>query len=119
MYWIGAGVRKNFFGLGDTSFYGEYGRINDSITGLAFDSRAVGQAGVGTNFTGVTDSTFTRWGVGMTQNVDKAATTLYLTYWNMTPEVSGCAGAAAAGCTVTKQKFEDLSSIQAGAIVRF
>ena len=117
MYWVAAGLRKNWFGIGDTSVFGEYGRINDAITGTAFNT-TTGQAGVGTNFGGVTDSTMTRWGVGLTQNLDKAATTLYLNYQNFNPEVSGCV-VAAANCVVVKQKFDDIQAIQAGAIVRF
>ena len=82
MYWIAAGLRKNWFGIGDTSIFGEYGKINDPLDGRCLQLRRRSVA-VGTNFAGVTDSTLTRWGVGLTQNLDKAATTLYVHYMQL------------------------------------
>ena len=76
-------------------------------------------AGTPGNFTVVTDSGITKWGVGLIQNIDKAATTLYVSYHDYSPEAKGCTGAATPTCLVTNQSLEHIRSIQAGAIVRF
>jgi hypothetical protein len=124
MYWVAAGIRRNWFGIGDTSVFMDYGRINDAAVGGALN--LLSPSGVGTNFGIVTDTTLTRWGVGITQNVDAANSTLYLHYINYSPEVSGCAPSAAAptvartSCAATvKQELEDIRSVNVGAIVRF
>ena len=123
-WWIGAGLRKNYFGIGDTSVFGEYGKINDALNGAALNlstSTTASDGAVG-NFAVVTDSALTKWGFGLMQNLDKAATTLYVHYMNYSFDVKGCAVATAAltpNCTLTKQGLEDIQAIQAGAIVRF
>ena len=117
MSWTAAGIRRNWFGIGDTTFYGEYSRMDGQIDGTALN--LLTPSGAGSNFTVVTDSGITKWGFGMIQNIDKAATTLYIGYMDYSPEAKGCTGAAAPGCAVTSQSLENIRSVQAGAIVRF
>ena len=117
MYWIAGGLRKNWFGLGDTSIYGEYSRMNDQVNGTALN--LLTPSGAGSNFSVVTDSGITKWGIGVIQNIDKAATTMFLSYHDYAPEAKGCTGVASPTCTVTNQSLEHIRSIQAGAIVRF
>ena len=93
---IQAGIAKNWFGIGNTALYGEYGVATD------WGAEAVGRNFAGNsavelpspaansvctptllNFTtvnGVTDTEMRIWGMGITQNVDAAASTLYLGY---------------------------------------
>ena len=81
---IQGGVSKNWFGYGNTSVYGEYGVANDWGADL---TNATG-ATVGRDYTtggftavsGVTSTEMRIWGLGIAQNFDAAATTLYLGY---------------------------------------
>ena len=138
---IQAGVSKNWFGIGNTALYAEYGKETD------FGAEAAGRAFNGSpptpvcpgpnavcspaivNFTtvnGVTDTELTIWGIGMTQNVDAAASMLYLGYRHLEADIT-CTGAAAGGgglrgcCWRTGQEAatEDIHVIVGGAVVRF
>jgi len=141
---IQAGVSKNWFGLGNTAVYGEYGRATDwgaESLGRNFAgststaSCVVGGAG-GTantvcsstlqNFSavnGVTDTELRIWGMGITQNVDAAASTLYLGYRNMDADITctgaGATCAGAAGGAAKSLPTEQIHVITGGAVVRF
>ena len=119
LFWVAAGLKRNFFGIGYTSIFGEYGRISDAFTGTAVNFTS--PDGNGTNFVGgVSNSDVTRWGVGIVQNIDAAAAELYLHYMNYSFDVSGCATTAGgANCVVSKQDLEDIRSVQAGARIKF
>ena len=95
--------------------------------GVPWPERGVSPAIV--NFTtvnGVTDTELTIWGIGITQNMDAAASTLYLGYRHMEADITctgaaagggGCAGAA--GGPAKKLDTEDIHVIAGGAVVRF
>jgi hypothetical protein len=141
VHWlIQAGISKNWFGIGNTAVYGEYGKATD------WGAEAVGRNFAGNsavncpapnavcspalqNFTtvnGVTDTELTIWGIGITQNVDAAASTLYLGYRHSEADIT-CTGAAvgagacagAAGGPAKKLQTEDIHAIIGGAVVRF
>jgi len=144
---VQGGIAKNWFGLGNTALYGEYGKALDwgaESAGRAFAGNTstatcvVGGVG-GTanatctstlqNFTavnGVTDTEMTIWGLGITQNVDAAASTLYLGYRNFQADIT-CTGAVgvggvcagAAGGPAKTLPTEDIHVIVGGAVVRF
>jgi hypothetical protein len=142
-WWVSGGIRKNFFGVGHTSIYGEYGKVTDGLTGqnlnfLGNPAAPVSSTG-GVNMV-VTDSTYTLWGAGIVQNIDKAAMTLYLGWQHRQADVSGAAcanqtgaavaaGAAAPACgsaansaqgaTKVKQELETLNTVYAGGTIRF
>jgi hypothetical protein len=59
LWYVQGGVSKNWFGLGNTVLYGEYGNVED---GLAAGSSA------------------DVWGLGVVQHIDAAAMELYLAY---------------------------------------
>jgi hypothetical protein len=117
---VQAGIAKNWFGLGNTSLYGEYGVSSDwgaTIAGRSYANTSV----IGTNaVAGVTSTDFTVWGLGIVQQVDAAASTLYLTYRNFDADI-GCRSA----CTVdgssvgTKLPTENFQYIMGGAVVKF
>ena len=83
------------------------------------------------NFTtvnGVTDTELRIWGMGITQNVDAAASTLYLGYRNFDADIpapvppcdGACAGAAQPAGTPSKSlPTEQIHVIIGGAVVRF
>jgi hypothetical protein len=88
------GVARNFFGIGDTVVYGEYG----VYSGLAQDYFGTAASGVDLD----------HWGVGVVQHIDAAAMELWLTYKNLS--LSGPSIAATA---------EDYHMIAAGTRIRF
>lgn len=108
---VQAGIAKNWFGLGNTAVFGEYGVSNDwgATTGAGRTYSAASIPGA-TTVAGVTDTEMRVWGVGITQQVDAAATTFYLNYRNFEADIT----AGGAGLPV-----ENMSVIIGGAVVRF
>ena len=83
MWQIQGGITKNWFGMGNTALYGEYNRAKDwgaeiggrnFITSTCFDPIGF------TVLRNVTSTEATVWGVGLVQNIDAAATELYIGY---------------------------------------
>ena len=94
-WYASGGIAKNFFGIGDTVLYGEYG----VYSGVAQDSR------LGLSASGVD---MDHWGVGIVQHIDAAAMELWLTYKNLS--LSGALDA---------NQQEDYHMIAAGTRIRF
>jgi hypothetical protein len=90
-YYLQAGISRNFFGIGNTTAYGEYSRTSSG-------------ANAGAYF--VDKSSTNNWGVGIVQNIDAAATSLYLTYNQVGAKLNGVKG-------------DDIKVILAGARVKF
>jgi hypothetical protein len=71
----------------------------------------------------VTDTELTIWGIGITQNVDAAASTLYLGYRHMNADIvctgSGATCSGLAGGPAKNLPTEDINVIVGGAVVRF
>jgi hypothetical protein len=111
-YWlVQAGITKNWFGLGNTSFYGEYGEATDFIkSGPA----ATGNASpANLNYlAGSSDVEF--YGLGVVQQIDAAAMELYLSWRRFETNVTGV-GAP----NVSANGSSDLDLIHGGARIRF
>src|SRR5262245_47680940 len=101
---IQAGITKNWFGFGNTAIFVEYSRNNGWGAG---EGRGPVFGGQGRNFgvpagpntgivavNGVTDSEMDVWGAGITQNIDAAATEMYLNWRHFDVDIT-CNGAAA------------------------
>jgi hypothetical protein len=74
-WYLAGGVRRNFFGYGDTVLFGEYYNANDFF----FQTRAV--ASSTTPFNGITgDDSASVWGIGVNQYIDAAAMEVFLVY---------------------------------------
>jgi hypothetical protein len=139
---VQGGISKNWFGYGNTSVYGEYGKEDDwgaSDAGRSFAGTSATGACPGANgpciqtlanFTsvfGVTGTTETLWGLGIVQNFDAAATAVYLGYRHFDADITcsstgvNCSGAAAPVGTVALQKLqtEGIDVIVMGARVLF
>lgn len=71
---IQAGIAQNFFGIGRTSLYGEYGRADDWLfaKGIAIVGDIPNSPGDAVRW----------WGLGVVQTIDAAAMDLYLGYRN-------------------------------------
>ncbi|MFM9845752.1 MAG: hypothetical protein ACKVP3_01150, partial [Hyphomicrobiaceae bacterium] len=73
-YWhLAWGVRRNFFGFGDTVLFGEYGEHSGGLAQASFFTA---------NVNAVSDNTVTNWGRGINQYIDAAAMEVFLTYKN-------------------------------------
>jgi hypothetical protein len=137
------GIQKNWFGYGNTSVYGEYGKANDwgaditcGAASTAPTSTCAGTAGRNyaapantTGFTpvfGVTDTELRIWGAGIVQNFAAAATDVYVGYRHMDADIT-CTGAnvgsgvcaGAAGGPAKKLPTEGIDVIVMGARVLF
>jgi len=141
---VQAGISKNWWGWGNTMVYGEYGNATDwgvDSAGRNFTSPTAtncnGASPVlnGTcvaavnNFdtvNGMVSSEVRVWGLGIGQNIDAAASTLYLAYRNMEADIT-CTGATTATgtCAGTSDGIrkslptENIQVIIGGAVVKF
>jgi hypothetical protein len=125
---IQGGITKNWFGFGNTALFGEYSRNNGwgasggqfAPTGRSFS--AANLPG-GTAVNGVTDTEVTMYGFGITQNVDAAATELYLDWRHFSADITcsaanNCSGPAG-GAPGTKLQTEDFWAAIGGARLKF
>jgi hypothetical protein len=112
---IQAGITKNWTGLGNTAIYGEYSQSNDwgADKGLGRDyTGAVGSVSI----FDVTATELTVWGLGIVQNVDAAATELYLGWRHFSADVTG---ATVNGGAQVALPIEDADFVFGGARVKF
>jgi hypothetical protein len=79
-WYVAGGIRKNFFGFGDTVLFGEYYSAKDMLVqsavvlGNAQNTTPLSYAGLG----GSDEATV--WGVGVNQYIDAAAMEVFLVY---------------------------------------
>jgi hypothetical protein len=124
LWWVDAGIERNWFGIGATTFYGEFGRVNDGITGLLATPGGVGaQLSSGLGPLGavgvVVDSDMTWWGAGVVQKVDAAALDLYLAYRQYTADATMGDSLVAGKAVQIPGGLQDIWYIQAGARLQF
>ncbi len=120
------GIRKRLFSLGNTILYGEYGRYNDMFggfdCGLTIDSSVDNTIGkeCRDNYSNkgiyLAGSKIERWGLGIVQEIDTAAMSVWAKYVNLDPEISFVELDAGSHNT---QEYEDLSAFLVGAMVKF
>ena len=103
---VQGGIRRNFFGIGDTSIYGEYGKHNDfgALNAASLGTAASGNLIATAPFT---SDSLKIWGVGVVQQIDAAAMDLYLGYRNYSAAANG------------GESFKDIDVIAAGARIKF
>ncbi len=109
---IQAGITKNWFGPGNTALFGEYSKSNDwgAANGAGRDFAAPVGIGNVVAVNDVTSTELTVWGLGITQNIDAAATELYLNYRHFSADIK----AGGAGVPT-----EDFDAVIGGARVKF
>ncbi len=111
-YWlVQGGISKNWFGPGNTSFYGEYGEATDFIR--SGPAAAGGASPAAPNFVDAS-SEVTFWGLGVVQQIDAAAMELYLGWRRFDTSVSGILAGDAVG-----NGSSDLDLVHGGARIRF
>jgi hypothetical protein len=95
---VQAGISKNWWGMGNTAFYGEYGRAEDQVRiGCPAGACALG-------------SEVDFYGVGVVQNIDAAAMELYLGWRRFETDATDLLGT---------QFDSDLDLVHGGARIRF
>lgn len=98
-HWIvKTGIRRKFNDLGSTVIYGSYAEYNDMLSPAAFGTL------------GWTGSELTRWGFGITQDIDSANLQLFLNYHNLDGEINAAGGII---------ELDDIHFIKAGGIILF
>lgn len=96
-WYVKAGIRQKWTGLGATIVYGDYAEYDD-------------QLGPGARKAGATGSTLQRFGGGIAQEIDAAAMVVYLKYQHMTADIDGAAALS---------NLEDIDFVSAGALINF
>jgi hypothetical protein len=105
-FYLKAGIRQKWSPLGHTVLFGEYGENNDKQSIALWNS-------------GITSSNLSQWGLGVVQEIDAAAMSVWFVYRNFSADQT-CAAVNAATCgTVGKQSFEDLDLFKVGALINF
>ena len=110
-YYIKAGIRQKFIPYGATVLFGEYGKNDDKL------SNALWRAGG-------TSSNLEQYGVGIVQEIDAAAMSLFLVYRHYEGDVTVNGAAALAGSAITgiaagKNSFDEHDLIKFGALINF
>jgi hypothetical protein len=111
LWYVQAGLAKNWFGIGNTVLYGEYSRVNDGINCGAGNCQDFG----GNAGDVINSSEATVWGLGVVQHIDAAAMELYLSYRRYSAEVTSPAGNLISGT----ESFNDFDAVVSGARIRF
>ncbi|MCH9765949.1 MAG: porin [Alphaproteobacteria bacterium] len=108
MWYIKAGIRQRWLPLGHTVLYGEYGNDDDKFT------QAMSAAGV-------TSSELDRYGIGVVQEIDAAAMSVWLAWRHYEPDATcnaaGCLGGGVG--VVGANNLEEFDLIKAGALINF
>jgi predicted porin len=107
LWFVQGGIAKNWTGLGNTVFYGEYANVDDGVASVT-NSVGSGSANVG-GIAATSDANV--WGLGVVQHIDAAAMELYLSYRNYSGEVD-----YNKWCT---EEAKDMSVVMGGARIRF
>lgn len=112
-YYVAAGIAKNWFGIGTTSFYGEWAQGEDALVGQTIAFTPAG--GGGTQLTGiVTTSDVEMYGIGVGQKISQGSLELYLNWRHFDYDLKGVQGA-----NIVTVPLEDLDIVYAGARLKF
>jgi len=115
-FYLKGGIRQKWSPLGHTVLYGLYGENNNKQSIADWDS-------------GITSSNITQWSLGLVQEIDAAAMSMWFVYNNFSADLNcsttknlggtegGCQNAK--GLVAGKNSFDDFQSFKAGALINF
>ena len=106
-WYVKAGVRRKWMPLGHTVLFGEYGERNDGIDQTAFINAQGSYA---------TDSNVKQWGLGVLQEIDAAAMSMWLVYRNYEGDATLAPTQAAAARNID---FDDMHIVKFGGLIKF
>jgi hypothetical protein len=112
LWYIQAGIGRNWTGLGKTVFYGEYARVEDGLAGTFLKS-CHGEGCLDL----ITGSEVTVWGFGVVQHIDSAAMELFLAYRRYAAEVTS--PDTQYGSIYGTESLNDFDVLMTGARIRF
>jgi len=117
-WWLAGGVAKNFFGIGNTVLFGEYGEHKGGLAQAAFIGGSAHFNNCTVSSAPGCDSTVTSWGLGVNQYVDAAAMEIFATYKNFSLDANGFTGGSA---TLNKgaSGVSDFSTFIVGTKINF
>jgi hypothetical protein len=95
-WYVKGGIRRQWMQLGHTVLYGEAGTYIDQMGPVALSA-------------GATSSEFTRWGLGVVQEIDAASMSIWLKYREHTADVTGFAPAG----------IDEFRYVSTGALINF
>lgn len=106
-YYIKGGLRERWHPLGHTVLYGEYEKFSNANPDLLVDA-------------GISAST-QLWGLGVVQEIDAAAMSLWLSYRHVSADISGigCDNGNAADLGLAGCSVESFQYIKGGALINF
>ena len=87
-YFAQLGLKRQFLSYGHTTIYGEVGTYKDYTVGRLLQADLAEDQGYA-NWGKVTDSEVRRWGAGVEQSFDSAATILYVQYHHYEADLAG------------------------------
>ncbi len=110
-FYLKAGIRQKWSGLGHTVLFGEYGENNDKQSVALWNN-------------GVSSSNLTQWGLGVVQEIDAAAMQTWFVYRNFSADQTCRAGAADVNCLAGaplggKVGFKDIDVFKVGGLIAF
>jgi hypothetical protein len=128
-WYLKAGVRRLWTALGHTVLYGEFAQHDDMISpdlinGILDPGPLPPGTPLGTVSIFTADSSeLDRWGVGLVQEIDAAAMSVWVKYRNMEGEVEGTVTRTAPGATPTRTRstieFDEIHFFGVGALINF
>ena len=120
VWWLMGGWQAKLNPLGNTIFWGQYvsfntglGVVNSQVQTVAANDvlNSFGSAAV------ITGSKTQSWGLGITQNIDAAAMSVYAGFHNMTTE--GTLSNLSTGARAKTNPIDDMQVFYTGATIRF
>lgn len=112
-WYLQGGIKRRmlFRELGATTIYGEYMEADDAGVG-----GNINNLGVNNVNTEIIDTEMQAWGFGVVQDIDKAATQLWVSFREFDPSVTVLSAASVNGFSIP---LEDIWFIQVGAKLKF
>jgi predicted porin len=106
-WYIKAGIRQKWLPYGHTVFYGEYASNNDKLSPAALAAD-------------ITASNVNWWGLGLVQEIDAAAMSMWIKYRNVDGDFTALATTpAATGFVAGKNGVDNLQMVTFGAMISF
>ncbi|KUO60952.1 MAG: hypothetical protein APF80_02785 [Alphaproteobacteria bacterium BRH_c36] len=107
MFYLKAGLKRQVFAIGSTTFYGEYGQHNDTFTAGMFDA-------------GINSTELEQYGLGVVQNVDAAAMQLWVAWRHYEGDVTcGAFGGCGGGINFGSNDLEEFDLVKFGGLINF
>jgi hypothetical protein len=115
-HYFKGGLRTKFNHLGATIFYGEYLTGSDGAAGLEIGLDCADRSDIGTcaNNDDILSSDLDVWGLGVVQEVDAAAMSIWLKYRNLSVDVTTEDGEVS-----ERGGFDDFHYVGVGALINF